>query len=145
MITLTAQQLLDIAIATDVPVIGMSLPDPGDASTWTFQPDDLSDAGRATVLQALLLALNPPAPIPVSSSRVSKTAFLGLLTPALYKAWATSTDPVLMYGKALFDADTTVDITNPAIAAVFAQAQALALIDPATAAAIEQAIAGLVK
>ena len=116
--------------------------------TWSRPADDVDNkltppqVPARTWIATAADAFTPPAP-PVKSNKVSKTAFLGVIPPALYKAWKTSDDAILMYALALFEADTSVDLANPAIGQVFVQAQALNLIDGPTAAAIQQRIAGL--
>lgn len=123
----------------DLPAGRLSVPFPDGVTVQggdSFTPTDPANPSAGGTFTA-----PPPTAQP---RRVSKTAFLGLIPPALYKAWAMSTDATLMYGMALFNADTTVDIDNPAIPAVFAQALQLQLIDAPTAAAIQAAIRALV-
>jgi hypothetical protein len=77
----------------------------------------------------------------VPVKRVSKTALLTLLGPELVAAWFKSDDPVLVYGRELFKADTSVDLDSDAIAQVIAQAAQLGLLKPEQAQSISAALA----
>lgn len=76
----------------------------------------------------------------VPVTKVSKTALLTLLGPALVSAWFTSSDPVLVYGREMFKADTAVDLDSAVIAQVLQQAVALKLVDAQTAQMISAAL-----
>jgi hypothetical protein len=112
---------------------------------WTWNGDgDPPPQVRARTWTARDSDVFTPPPAPPRSTRVAKTAFLGVIPPALYKAWATSTDDQLMLAKAVFDADTSVDVSSPIIAQVLTRALQLAVIDAPTAAQLQAAIAALV-
>ena len=81
---------------------------------------------------------------PPRSNKISKVQFLGLLTPTEFAAWKGSSDPTLVYGLAVFEADTTVDLDNPLIGQVIGQAAALNLITPQRGQQIQAALAALV-
>lgn len=76
----------------------------------------------------------------VKVTKVSKTALLTLLGPALVAAWFSSADPVLVYGREQFKADTSVDLDSAIIAQVLAQAGQLGLLKPEQAQAIGAAL-----
>lgn len=78
--------------------------------------------------------------VPQAVTRVTKTALLTLLGPQLVAAWFSSADPVLVYGREQFKADTSVDLNSDVIAQVLAQAVALKLVDAAQAQAISAAL-----
>lgn len=79
---------------------------------------------------------------PPSVRRLRKTQVLGVLGPTLYKAWRTSTDPILMFGMAMFDAEPEfVDLESDVIQQVITQAAQLQLITPEQATQIHAALA----
>lgn len=135
----TAETMLLALTTAGLPVTGFTIRDVDDPDTWTFYGPDVTPE-HATAAVAIIEQQLHPAP---AQPQLSKLAFLRLLQPDEYAAFArgADTDAVLLYGKALLDAALTMTATEPSFLQMLQYCVGKGIFSPDRAAAIVKGMA----
>lgn len=138
--SMNADSILSAVRQAGIPLIGVRILDPLDASTWKlFGP--LTEDQRTQAIAIIVGLLAAPTSL---KPLISKINFLRLLKPAEYAAFIAggTTDPILLHGQALLDAAIVLTPTEPSFVQQLAYCVTKGILTPARAAAIVAGMQG---